>query len=418
MARVKDDFREHNLLIVDDELEIQKALRRQFRRLCKVHIASSGAEALQILREQSIHAIISDQRMPEMTGSEFLNEVKGEYPDAIRLLLTGYADINAVIDAINQGQIYRYITKPWDPTELETIVREAFQRYDLIVENRQLLDKLRQYNEELEEMVAERTSELKEANEHLVVLHQQKDWFVGMVAHDLRSPLATLITVLSVVTEDSGMSDEEKQELLNMVRGNIDGMLSLINDLLDLNAIQSGEVTLERGDFSAPRLLEEVVWGCTQQAEDKDIPLTLNVAPDLPALYGDTNRIRQVLVNLVTNAIKFSHRGKPVQLSASLDGDKILFSVEDQGQGIKEGELGKLFKDFQRTSTRPTEGESSNGLGLSICKRLVEIHGGEIGVESVHGEGSRFFFTLPHVDLRPNKIQTDEAQTDEAQTGD
>lgn len=395
MDRREKEFKDHNLLIVDDEVEIQKALRRQFRRFCNVHIASSAMEGIEILKTVPIQAIISDQRMPDVTGSEFLQDVKGEYPDAIRLLLTGYADINAVIEAINQGQIFRYITKPWDPTELETIVREAFLRHDLIVENRQLVETLRRYNEELEQRVAARTADLAAANEHLVLLHRQKDWFVGMVAHDLRSPLSTLVSVLDLVSGDYGLSDVEKQEMLEMVKGNIDGMLSLIGDLLDLNAIQTGEVKLEKSDLNLTEYVTGVVWGTHQLAEAKEIELVIEVAEDLPVVEADPNRIRQVLVNLISNAIKFSNRGSRVEVSAVREDGVVCIAVQDQGQGIRPEEIGKLFKDFQRTSTRPTEGEASSGLGLSITKRLVELHGGQVGVESTYGQGSRFYFTLP-----------------------
>ncbi len=389
------EFKDHNLLIVDDEVEIQKALRRQFRRLCNVHLASSAAEGMQILQEIPIHAIISDQRMPDVTGSAFLKEVKGEYPDAIRLLLTGYADIHAVIEAINQGQIFRYITKPWDPVELESIVREAFERYDLIVENRRLVEALRIYNEELEQKVTERTADLADANDHLLMMHRQKDWFVGMVAHDLRSPLSTLISVLDLISGDYGLSEAERDELLTQAKGNIDGMLGLINDLLDLNAIQTGAITLAKSMIDMPHFLESVTCASQPLADVKEIQLSVEVESTLPPLLADSNRIRQVMTNLISNAIKFSQRGSSVQVSAVVQDGYMLVSVQDQGQGIKAAEIDKLFRDFQRTSTRPTEDEPSSGLGLSISKRLVEHHGGQIGVESTYGEGSRFFFTLP-----------------------
>lgn len=155
------------ILVVDDEVEIIKSLRRQFMRQYNVNVATNAEEALEILKEKSVKVIISDQRMPGMNGSEFLAEVEKNYPDSIRMLLTGYADINAVIQAVNEGHIFRYVTKPWNPMDLDNIVGEAFERYEMIEKNRDLLKKLQKANATLEERVQQRTEELEKANEKL-----------------------------------------------------------------------------------------------------------------------------------------------------------------------------------------------------------------------------------------------------------
>ncbi len=135
----------HPILLVDDEPEILFSLRGLLRREFDLHTAQSGAEALEILHQQPIHVIMTDQRMPEMSGVELLRRARGEMPEAIRIVFTGYADIKSVIDAINQGQIYRYLTKPWDPDELCAMLHEACAQYDLIAERRRLLLDLRDY---------------------------------------------------------------------------------------------------------------------------------------------------------------------------------------------------------------------------------------------------------------------------------
>lgn len=135
----------HSILVVDDEPEILYSLRGLLRMEFEVHTAESGREAIQILKQQPIQVVMSDQRMPEMTGVELLNQVQGEYPDAIRMVFTGYSDIKAVIDAINQGHIFRYITKPWDPDELRAVLHQAGEEYDRIVERKRLLTDLRDY---------------------------------------------------------------------------------------------------------------------------------------------------------------------------------------------------------------------------------------------------------------------------------
>jgi DNA-binding NtrC family response regulator len=135
----------HSILLVDDEPEILFSLRGLLRREFDLHTALSGAEALDILHRQPIHVIMTDQRMPEMTGVELLRRARGDCPQAMRIVFTGYADIKSVVDAINQGQIYRYLTKPWDPDELCAVLHQACEEYDRITERRNLLLDLRDY---------------------------------------------------------------------------------------------------------------------------------------------------------------------------------------------------------------------------------------------------------------------------------
>src|SRR5205085_7001899 len=137
------------------------SLRGLLRKEFDLHTAQSGYEALQVLQRQPIHVVMADQRMPGMTGVEFLTRVQQEHPEAIRLVFTGYADIKAVIEAINKGHVFRYLAKPWDPDELRTVIRQAAEHYDLIVEKKQLLAKLQANNAELERA----NEKLREAGE-------------------------------------------------------------------------------------------------------------------------------------------------------------------------------------------------------------------------------------------------------------
>src|SRR6266480_7580095 len=142
--------RKHTVLVVDDEPDVVKSVQDLLRLDYKVLGTTRAADALIILNKEIVHVVMTDQRMPEMSGVEFLHKVREQHPDAIRLLFTGYADIRAVIDAINQGNVYRYLTKPWDPDELQTVIREACERYDLIAERKRLIEDLKINNEKLE----------------------------------------------------------------------------------------------------------------------------------------------------------------------------------------------------------------------------------------------------------------------------
>src|SRR5580692_4133918 len=172
----------HTILVVDDEPDVVKSVQDLLRLEFKVLGATRAKAAMEIMRTEEVHVVMTDQRMPEITGVEFLRQIRGDYPEAIRLLFTGYADIRAVIDAINQGNVYRYITKPWDPEELETIIRQAVERYDLLVERRRLMENLQVSNKEL----ANANNELSRANE-------LKRAFIQVASHELRTPLTILL---------------------------------------------------------------------------------------------------------------------------------------------------------------------------------------------------------------------------------
>lgn len=383
-----------NLLIIDDEEEILKALNRQFRRDYNIFTARSAEDGYRIMVETPIQVIISDQRMPGMNGSEFFGRVKNEFPDAIRLLLTGYADIQAVIAAVNDGNIYRYITKPWNPLDLGSTVREAFERYNLIVQNRRLFIELQEVNAMLESRVAERTALLEEANARLEALNAQKDAFMGMAAHDLRTPIAIVQGFIDLLLHPKTPPGEFR-EFVMIIRETMTNMLSLLNDILDITAIESGNLTLKPAPVDVYAFMERVVRFNRMIGDQKQIQLVLEIEPDIPEWVFDRGRIEQVLNNLIGNAFKFSYADTTTRVCVRRTASGLEFSVRDQGQGIPADEIDKVFGAFQKVSTQPTGNEQGTGLGLSICKRIVELHQGVIQVDSSPGEGTMFTFTIP-----------------------
>lgn len=385
---------ERNLLIIDDEIDILKALRRQFRQQYTIHIANSAAEGYEIMTQTPIQVIISDQRMPGMSGVEFFDRTKNEFPDAIRLLLTGYADIQSVIAAINDGNVFRYIAKPWDPEEIETIVREAFTKYQMIVENRRLLAQLTEANQFLEKRVRERTAELHAANTNLLRLNAEKDALMGMVAHDLRGPIGS-IQMCAEFLRDLAPDQREHAEFIGMIEDTARDAIYLINDLLDIAAIEAGRLVIERQEMVIEALIARVSHLNRFVGNHKGIRLVTEVETTLPKARLDPHRLEQVLNNLLSNAFKYSHANTTVHLRLWRHEHDLLIAVVDEGQGIAPEEIDNLFKRFQRTSTRPTAAEHSTGLGLAICKRIVELHGGEINVQSVLGRGTTFTVRLP-----------------------
>ena len=396
MSIQKSTENEYNLLIIDDEVEITKSIVRQFRKKYKVFSATSAKEGLAIMEKEHIQVVLADQRMPEMTGVNFFNLIKAKYPDALKLLLTGYSDIEAVIGAINDGQVFRYITKPWNQNELETIIKEAFDKYELITNNRKLLINLKDANQLLEDKVKIRTSELEGMNTRLTELNEEKNRYLGMVAHDLINPIGSAEAFSFLLLEDfDTQSNEEKLHLIRIINKSCSFSLNLVRDYLDISKIEAGifDLNLTKQDYIS--FVQENVKQNEMLAKNKSQQIQIQSDIQELPLSFDKNKLEQVLNNLLGNAIKYSLPGTRIKILISLSENEMITSFVDEGLGIAANELATVFHPFQTTSTKPTSNEKATGLGLAIVKKIIESHKGTVSVESEVGNGSVFTFRIP-----------------------
>ncbi|MCB0320073.1 MAG: PAS domain-containing sensor histidine kinase [Bdellovibrionales bacterium] len=236
--------------------------------------------------------------------------------------------------------------------------------------------------------------DLKQTNAKLKELDNLKNEFLGMAAHDLRTPLGN-VQLMSEMLQEDYLSEEQKAEFVRSIHRISTNMVVLLNELLDLTRIESGRIQLEREEVELQPFLNGIVNQYTLLGSKKEITISLKVEEGLGTVVFDPRRIEQVVNNLLSNALKFSALGTEVSVLASKDSDGLRIAVIDRGPGIDPSEQEKLFKPFERISTLPTGGEKSTGLGLAICKKLVELHGGSIQVKSQKGEGCTFEFCLP-----------------------
>jgi signal transduction histidine kinase len=229
----------------------------------------------------------------------------------------------------------------------------------------------------------------------LEIASTHKSQFLANMSHELRTPLNAILGYTELIVDQIyGEVPEKINEVLDRVQKSGRHLLGLINDVLDLSKIEAGQLTLELSSYAFNDVVQAVVSAVGSLAAEKRLRLTTDVAPDLPAGQGDIRRITQVLLNLVGNAIKFTEKGEvAVRVSAS-DG-MFLAAVADTGPGIRQEDQEKIFEEFQQSDTAVAKGKSGTGLGLAIAKRIVELHGGRIWVESVLGKGSTFFLSLP-----------------------
>jgi len=410
------------ILCIDDEnivLEsLKEQLKRPFGKEYYIEVAQSSEEALDILEELQREAvevalIISDQIMPGMKGDELLIEVHSRYPKILKVLLTGQASAEAVGNAVNHANLYRYIAKPWDETDLCLTVTEALRRYrqdqQLTQQNHQLQQinhELEQLNLSLEQKVSDRTAELVAAKDAAEVANRAKSAFLANMSHELRTPLNGILGYTQILLRDRTLTTKQKEGIQIIQHSGLH-LLTLINDILDIAKIEAEKLELAPQDFYLPACLEGVVDLCRIKADQKDVAFIYR-AEELPStVYGDDKRLRQVLLNLLSNAIKFTQQGtvtlevkgrRQETREKTSNGRQetvygVRFQIEDTGAGIASNHLEDIFLPFEQMGDRQQKMEGT-GLGLTIARRLVELMGGTLQVTSQIGKGSQFGFEL------------------------
>jgi signal transduction histidine kinase len=271
-----------------------------------------------------------------------------------------------------------------------------------IARRKQAEEDLKESYGKLEELVNERTSELKEktdaleeANAHLQEVNRHKSVFLANMSHELRTPLNSIIGYTKLMYDglEGDINEEQKQDLL-AVYNNGKNLLELINGLLDLSKIEAGKMIMAYEVFPVSVLIHEIITTIEPLTKEKGLTLTYNIDPTIDHIYADRAKIRQVLLNILGNAVKFTSKGG-IQLDITAGKDKYIFSVTDTGIGIEKENLEVIFDSFIQVGPAQIAGYAGTGLGLAVCRQFIEMQGGRIWAESEPGKGSRFIFTLP-----------------------
>jgi signal transduction histidine kinase len=360
------------VLIVDDVPKNLQVVGTMLRTAgYAVMPATSGPRALEGVRVQLPDLILLDLMMPEMDGLEVCRRLKADplTQEIPIMFLTASNEMEHLVQGFEAGAV-DYVTKPFNAPELLARVRthlELKQARDVIHRN---------------------SLELRRLNE-------EKNEFMGIAAHDLRNPLGAVKGYAEMILEDQDLPRQALEDSARRIRDAAGRMVEMVQNLLDANRIERGEMKLNLAPANLYPLLSAVVEAQRPRATAKQQTIHLPDQPAVAMAPVDSNLMVQVLENLVSNAVKYSPSGKNIFTRLKQDERVVRVEVQDEGPGLSEEDQKRLFRKYVRLSAKPTAGEHSTGLGLSIVKKMVEAMNGQVWCESEFGRGATFIVALP-----------------------
>lgn len=360
------------ILVVDDSRVIQKIAEATLINYgMRAALASSAKEAFDYLETGLPDLILSDIEMPDMGGIDFCKALKKDvrFKEIPVVFLTGQSKGETLSRAYRAGAS-DYISKPIDHVELIARTQKHIDDYRNRKKDFQRIQKLNNQN-------------------------KSKTRVLGATSHDLRNPIASILGVAKFLDKERyGPLNEMQHDLVGIILEASDSMLGLVEDLLNVSMFESGNMTIQPERVSIEILVDKAISMHSISSSGKSIDLVKGAGLNDSFIQADPKLISRVIDNLIGNAIKFSEPNTRVKISIRGGADQVVLSVEDEGPGIPEGEFYKLFKEYSRTSNRPTREEPSTGLGLYLCRKIVENHKGKISAENRSFGGSRFSVTL------------------------
>ncbi|MGM0945142.1 MAG: ATP-binding protein [Bacteroidota bacterium] len=353
-----------HVLYIDDEDNNLKSFRATLRKDFKIFTAIDAEQGLKIAQEEDIHVVIADQRMPGMTGTEFFEKLIEINPDPIRILLTGYSDIASVIDAINKGEVYRFIDKPWNIEQIKNSIKNAADIFFM-------------------------RQELKEKNVRLKKLHTEMNQFVYSLSHELRGPLMSISGVSKLAKME--VADPQILEYFDMIDTATTKLDDFIYKMLDF--YRSTKIDHKVTEINFADVVNQQMEAYRAKFDLSHFHIETQVNQEVP-FFCDDSKIRVILNNLFSNSVQFQKHEpgeKRIAITVDVREDEATILLEDNGIGIEDRHHPEVFNLF----TRATQKNVGTGLGLYMVKEAVEQLGGTITLESILHVGTTFRVILP-----------------------
>lgn len=353
------------VLYIDDEPNNLVGFKATFRLDYQVLVAKSADEGLELLQQHpDIQVIMCDQRMPSKTGVQFFEEITASHPAPVRMLLTGYTDIESVINAINRGHIFRYITKPWQEPEIRSAIEEGYKYYVT-------------------------TSMLNTKSDELQKAYDELDKFAYSVTHDMRGPVLSSLGAIELAKHSDSL--EDVQEMLGMMEKSLQRMDSFIQNMHEYYNIKRGSLQIKEIDFAT--LIDEIKELFSVAAKVNNTHLETRLTQDA-VFRSDEVTLKIILNNLLSNAFKYQRQDNPskfVSLDINVTAKGVVISVKDNGIGIDEAHIKNIFDMFYRATSENV----GSGFGLYNVKDALRKFNGTINVQSKPQEGTEFLVEIP-----------------------
>jgi signal transduction histidine kinase len=370
--------------------ELVEAREPGLDRISRTTPPRDGAQLGSLLEKSSEGLIVTDRDGRIVLVNEQVSEILGLPRSAL-----AQVELSALVE-----QVRHRLLNPWRvEQQLGDFLRGAHEPGDMVLE----LDgpegpTLRLYSAPVRgsdgQLLARIVTSIERGNEREV--DRLKTEFLSTISHELRTPLTSVKGALGLIHGGAaGTITADTRELLEIASSNIDRLINVINNILDVLTLERGQATFRLSSMSLAECITRAVELVGEQAGRASVTVETRLPTDLARVRGDARRVEQVLVNLLTNALKFSAQGQKVVVGASANDGTVTVSVQDFGKGISKEAVGRLFQKFEHSEEALTRRTQGAGLGLAICRHVVEAHGGRIWVESTEGVGSTFFFTLP-----------------------
>jgi two-component system sensor histidine kinase/response regulator len=354
------------LIIDDEEVVLDSCTQILADRGFQISTTNDGSKGLELIDSIRPDLVVVDLKMPGISGFEVVKKIQEIDPTIVSVVITGFATVSSAVEAMKLGA-YDFLPKPFTPDELRLITKRGLEKRRLILE----------------------TIALRREKELL------RDHFAAMVSHELISPLSSLQQNIYVLKQElpDTLTDEQFQRL-GRIQSRVEDLLKLIQTWLRVISVDINKIQESFGPVEVSSIISKAVESLQTQATRKDIDILLSVEEPIKPVYGDEGTLVEALINIIGNAVKYSHMGSQVLVSAEESGDGVLIIVKDRGVGIPAEDLPFIFDGFH-VGTSATAGEKSHGLGLAITHKIIEAHNGMINVESEMGKGSIFVIRLP-----------------------